>query len=368
MFLKKKMRVQTEQLWDIFTVKEEYNTSIKDNYNRNLYWMSNNRNVLKPTVSEYLIEHGLTPEYPNGKNFALCLTHDVDRLFDTTPKRQLLKQLMKQILLFKLGKAVKVLKKILSKNNEINDFKISETLKFSEKYGAKSSFYFLALNPNEQDFNYHLENIQHIFSEIKQHNGEIGLHGSHTAYNNLEKLQAEKQKLEKAAETKILGHRNHYLKFETPTSWHNLANQNFTYDTTFGYADCAGFRNGMCHPYTPFSLKTNSYLDIVELPLIIMDCTLWKYMHLGKTEQLAVCKQIIDEVAKNKGVLTLLWHNTEMQGHKGYLYEEILKYAQSKNAWMPTAIELVNYWKEKKYHIQTQELLSQIKPTEKNVY
>jgi hypothetical protein len=47
------------------------------------------------------------------------------------------------------------------------------------------------------------------------------------------------------------------------------------YDTTFGYNDLVGFRNGMCYPFRPYNLNTASEVNILEIPLALMDGTLF---------------------------------------------------------------------------------------------
>lgn len=37
--------------------------------------MSKHRHILEPQVSRFLVENGLSFEYPEGKDFAVCLTH-----------------------------------------------------------------------------------------------------------------------------------------------------------------------------------------------------------------------------------------------------------------------------------------------------
>ena len=171
----------------------------------------------------------------------------------------------------------------------------------------------------------------------------------------------EKERLEKAIGKKVTGYRNHFLRFETPNTWEYLEKANFKYDTTFGYADCVGFRNGTCHPFQPFSNSQDNFLNITELPLIIMDGTLTKYMNLNEKEQFNVCKNIIDTVEKNNGVLTLLWHNNLMDGNRGEFYNALLKYAFEKNAWITTSNEIVNWWQENNYSVITKNILQELK-------
>jgi hypothetical protein len=69
---------QNPELWELFTKKEEYNSTFHDQYDRFPYYLSSQRNIFDPRVSRFLVENGLCPEYPGGKKFAVCLTHDID--------------------------------------------------------------------------------------------------------------------------------------------------------------------------------------------------------------------------------------------------------------------------------------------------
>ena len=347
-----------KELWRLFTAQEEYDANLTDKFNRNPYWLSKNRNVFIPTVSEYLFKNGLKPYYPNNKKFALCLSHDIDVLYLT--REQHIKNAAKSLWNMQLREFTKSL--TASMKREINpNFHISKILKHEQKYNAKSSFNFLSLSSAEQDFNYDLREITELFDEILENNGEIGLHGGHLAYNNILKIKQEKEQMEAVIGRPVSGYRNHYLRFETPSTWEYLDELNFKYDTTYGFADCVGFRNGMCYPFHPYSLDKKTFLDIVELPLIIMDGTLLDYMKLSEKNQFKLCKQLIDIVAHNCGVLTLSWHNDGMQGYKGELYAAILKYADDKGAWMPTSNDIVDFWKESKFLEIEKTLLEQLK-------
>jgi len=350
-----------QYLWDLYTAKEEYNSTLVDNFNRNPFWASKNRDIFSPKISEFLLKEGLKPSYPENKKFAICLTHDVDILFNDTTRKQYLKKGVKDLIKLDLSGFVKTLSDS-TKRKIIPNFHISETLKHERKYNAKSSFYFLSLSKGEQDYNYDLAEISDVFDQIRENNGEIGLHGGHEAYDNISKMKQEKEKLESIIGEKVHGYRNHYLRFQTPSTWQHLDKLNFIYDTTYGYADCVGFRNGMCHPFQPFDLNENKFLDIIELPLIIMEFSLeQRYMRISESKQFEFCKQMIDTVAKNNGVLTLLWHNTQMQGQQGQLYNAILKYAYEQNAWLTTGNEIVDFWKGNNFHKKTNEILNKLR-------
>jgi peptidoglycan/xylan/chitin deacetylase (PgdA/CDA1 family) len=332
---------QEKELWNLFTKVEEYNFFISDKHNRFRYYLSQHRNIFEPQASKFLIENGYKISYPEDEKFAVCLTHDIDAL--NFPKLTTMFDSYKALLKGQIRSSLILFKSLINKKN--NPWQnIKEIIKLEEKYNAKSSFYFLTLDKNEIDFNFNIEDLEPELKYIIDNGCEVGLHGGFGEYNNLEKIKEKKMRLEKIIDKKVLGYRNHYLKFKIPDTWEVLNKAGFKYDTTFGYADCVGFRNGMCHPFKPYNLKTEKEIDILEIPLIIMDFTLFDYMHLEIDESWKIIKLLIDTVEQYKGVITILWHNTSMVNEKYRLYEKILSYCTKQNAWCTTCNSIADWW------------------------
>jgi peptidoglycan/xylan/chitin deacetylase (PgdA/CDA1 family) len=329
---------EQNELWDIFTRKEEYNPLFLDKYERFPYHLSNYRKIFSPLVSRYLLENGFKPEYPDGKKFAVCLTHDIDITNEGYLRCAV--NSVKSTFRGNLSDAVKY--PIYAINKKKHPYwNFHEIMKLEEKYGAKSSFYFLALEPREVDYTYDLQSIRDDIRLIDAKGWEVGLHGGHESYKNLEDIVTKKRMIESILGKEVVGYRNHYLRFKVPDTWELLSKAGFKYDTTFGYADCVGFRNGMCHPFKPFNLNTGKQIDILEIPLVIMDNTLLKdYMRLDFEKAWELTKQLIDCVKQCRGVITVLWHNNSMQGEKLQFYEKLLKYCQGEEAWMTSGNEI----------------------------
>jgi hypothetical protein len=93
-------------------------------------------------------------------------------------------------------------------------------------------------------------------------------------------------------------------------------------------------------------LNTNKEIDILEIPLTIMDCTLFDYMKLDIDSAWKLTKLLIDTVEKYNGVITILWHNTYMVGYNLKFYEKILDYCERKNAWLTFGEEMWKFWSE----------------------
>jgi hypothetical protein len=316
-----------QELWDLFTRKEEYSNLSRDQYDRFSYSESSVRNIYEPRVSKYLVEQGYRIEYPYDKPFAVCLTHDIDSVY-------LSRSLKADYALQHLQKGSLSGFMHFMRKSPFCDFK--DILSVEEKYEADSSFYFMAEDSGEQDYAYQVEDFESVLTEIVDRGSEVGLHGGHTSYLNAEELKTKKERLEKILDKKIIGYRNHYLRFRVPETWEYLHDAGFLYDTTLGYPDRIGFRNGMCHPFKPFNLKTGKPIGILEIPLAIMSTTFGEYMKIDLNKAWEITKDLIDTVDQYHGVLTVLWHNTDLIGDQRKFYEKFLKYCAEKNAWMTT--------------------------------
>lgn len=335
---------QNPEIWDLFTQKEEYISIIRDQFDRFRYYASKNRDIFEPKVSQFLINQGLSGQYPSDAPFAVCLTHDVDYLY--------VSPLMKGISALNHLRNIRFslfLHSIIDmRSKKIPLWNFYEILALEEKYGAKSSFYFMVQDLGDQDYEYNIEDCMDIIQDISDRGWEVGLHGGHAAYVNPVEIKEKKQRLEKILNRKVIGYRNHYLRFKVPETWEYLANAGFEYDSTFGYADCIGFRNGMCHPFKPYNLNTQCEIDILEIPLIIMDRSLDLYMGFDPDRAWDITIKVINTVAECHGIITLLWHNTELVKDNMMFYERILKYCAEKKAWMTSGEKILKWAQNRK--------------------
>lgn len=328
------LKRERPDLWNRFTRREEYENPIRDMYGRFPYWASKERDIFKPTVSEYLYENGLIrPEYPDGCEFAVWVTHDIDIIYGSPYTK-----ILNGLIALKKGDTKTAKDEFLSLQKRKSPFfNFDEILSLEEKYGVKSTWFFQALNPGEPEFRYQINDVDSVLADIIESEGEIGLHGGFEAPFNLDKLLLEKRRLEKVLGEKVFGYRSHYLKFQIPDTWENLVKAGFSYDSTLGYADCAGFRSGMCHPYRPINLNTGKEINIVEYSVHVMDISLFNhYLRLNFDMCWKLIKQIIESVHRCHGILVINWHNTSYlkDSIEKKLFKNILKDCQKNNAWM----------------------------------
>jgi peptidoglycan/xylan/chitin deacetylase (PgdA/CDA1 family) len=328
-------------IWDIFSRKEEYGSPLRDQYGRFPYYASSNRNIFRPVVSEYLVDNGFHVEYPSDESFAVCLTHDIDDIY--TP---ILPKAIASVRHLTRGSTSECLHSAAQmRSGKLPLWNFHDILDLEEQYDAKSSFYFMAGNPGERGYTYPIGDCESALGTIIDQGSEIGLHGGHTSYLQPNELKGKKERLEKILNKTITGYRNHYLRFSVPETWRYLQEAGFLYDTTLGYADCVGFRNGMCYPFRPYDLQKEEIIDIIEIPLVIMDDTLFNsYMRLNAEQAWDITRQLIQAVAECHGVITFLWHNYSCIGEQKKFYQKILEYCREKNAWMTSGEQIYRWW------------------------
>lgn len=339
---------QSPEIWDLFTRKKEYFPEKLDEHDRLFCDESDLKHAFEPAVSRYLVEHGMEVEFPENKTFAVCLTHDVDDIYPPLSHSLLSSAHCMKNLNFR-DSAAQLLWKFRGKEHSPY-LNLSEIMDLEARYGAKSSFYFITAEADIIRFRYNIEDVGNHLGNILDRGWEVGLHGGYYSYDTPEAIINEKRRLEDVLGKKVMGFRNHYLRFKTPDSWEILSDVGFKYDSTFGYNNSVGFRNGMCHPFRPYNLKEGREIEILEIPLVIMDAALFETAKSFE-EAWECTKNLIDTTAKLNGVITLLWHNfvfgCSFRNDWVRLYEKVLQYCSEKGAWMTSGEEIYSMWEDK---------------------
>ena len=200
-----------------------------DRFNSFLCCLSSSKNVLEPAVSRYLVEHGLRLSYPGGKRFAVFLTHDIDKLY--LSKSEMAKASYPAIKKLRVGELARAL--FSNKVKSLNAlWSFSKTMDIEERYGARSTFFIRAPDRKNLDYCYDVEVLREDLRSIIDRGWEVGRHGGHEAYDNLDQMRFEKEKVQSVAAKRIIGYRNHCLKLDVPLSWRLLNLAGFSYDST----------------------------------------------------------------------------------------------------------------------------------------
>lgn len=191
----------------------------------------------------------------------------------------------------------------------------------SERHGLTSTFYFLAGTPGAIDAIYGLSDppIRRLLKRIHGRGHEIGLHSGYGTYQSPELVDREVTALKRACaaagfDQPTWGVRQHYLRFEIPTTWrcHELAG--LEHDSTLGFADHIGFRAGTCREFPAYDLLARRKLRLRERPIVVMDATLFGYQALDPAQADSRVRAIVDACRRHGGDAVLLYHNSTLTG------------------------------------------------------
>ncbi len=121
--------------------------------------------------------------------------------------------------------------------------------------------------------------------------------------------------------------RQHFLAISAPSSFIAMEDAGLTADFSFGFSRHEGFRNSYCMPFHPFDHDRQRMLDLVCVPLAMMDVSCLTHRRMSYDGIFLAVGEMLDEVRLFGGVFSLLWHNSTFDEvyHPGVtkFYEEL---------------------------------------------
>lgn len=289
----------------------------------------------------------------NGRDFAVCLTHDIDALWKYRWCNEIrilgsliIKSRQPLAALRRVSYAVPTLFR-LKPDPYCN---LEHLMNLEQRCSFRSTFYFMSDKGSKFSGRYSIERseVKELVRQIEGRGHEVGLHGSFHSYNNSKVLANEKKRLDSVVSSKHYGARQHALRWKTPDTWRILEAAGLLYDTTLGFADHEGFRCGFCLPYRPFDVMEDRTLSIWELPLTVMDFTLQQYRNMSLKAAWQSILSLLEVTKKHNGLFVLLWHNSSLDDMAlpgwGQLYHRLLCYISSQNVLATSGIQIVAHW------------------------
>jgi peptidoglycan/xylan/chitin deacetylase (PgdA/CDA1 family) len=330
---------------------EEYVNKNRDNHNRfpATESLAYNQGFLNtPIINEYLetlksmlLQLDTNLKFKNHA-FRCYVTCDVDQPFDCTTEN------LKNFIRASVGdilkrKSIKEFAKRIRRYiyNKFGSYKYDENYTFEwyintcEKAGIQTTFYFIPSNIEAQNgcYELHDKKIQNLLKYIAYRGHEIGVHGSYQTYQDKEKAKFQKNIIDDILNSleisqKVIGNRQHYLRWDSSITPAVLEYAGFDYDTTGSYADRPGFRYGVCYEFSMFDFLNRKKLNLKQKPLIVMECSIIdnSYMGLGYSEKTSkIMKDLKQKCFKYGGDFSILWHNSHFKTEEAKkMFEEII--------------------------------------------
>jgi hypothetical protein len=305
----------------------------------------------------------LSSRWPEGKRFALVLSHDVDHLVPSSLLERV-RQLWharnassdRQILIL-----LNFIKVIFHKLRSTSStwMSIDQWMAIEAKYGYKSSFFFLAQplpKPHFEDsfyrysdhayYNNKKKSIRGIMRSIAENGWEVGLHGSVYAHANAEILQHERAILEQELGQEVVSLRQHHLCYDIRYTPEVQAKAGFQADSSLGSNNSADYRCGTGLPFFMYNFKNTKKLNLLEVPLIIQDIALMRVQQMDMKLAVDHCLELLHDAATRKSAITVLWHNSfGPNALETKVYKEILREASTLGAWGCSVAEMNQWWR-----------------------
>jgi hypothetical protein len=206
------------------------------------------------------------------------------------------------------------------------------------RLGAGATYFFKAARRTRFDAPYPLaqREVRRRLRDLAVAGFEIGLHPGYFAHDNPARLAAERDLLAAATGVPPSVVRQHFLRHEpalTPRIQHEAG---LRIDSTLGFASREGFRRGTCHPFRLWDLRRRAALDLWEMPLSVMDTTLFQYRRLEPPDALEAAWRVARAASRVGGCGVILWHNTAFDEvdypGQGAVYERLLERAAADGA------------------------------------
>jgi peptidoglycan/xylan/chitin deacetylase (PgdA/CDA1 family) len=383
-----------EKIFDRLTLSHEIRTSVRDAFG-NFEWNYDDAHLKGRLYDPYLDvpievlrqqlqathpQVKLEPRWPREKKFALCLSHDVDevteraswskishRLTQTIRAQPGLKKIVEQSV-YSIARAYRKLRHL-----GIDPlWHYEDWLKIEDKYGYKSTFFFFPSelsHPHYYDCAYRMKDrivyegskmsVKDMLQQIDKSGWEIGLHGSYHSAGRLDLLKDQRQQISTALGREIYSTRQHFLRYDPAITPSLHAQAGFTADSTQGYNFSLGFRAGTSFPYGAWDHQNSQPLPLLEIPLNIMDSSLFNPNLYGYNEERAIrhCLKIMDNVERVGGCLTLSWHPNYLNQESWWnVYKILLEEAHHRNAWGCSVSELHQWWTDREKRVMANKI------------
>jgi hypothetical protein len=312
------------------------------------------------------------PPIPDGHQFVVCLTHDVDHpsirqhQWDHTMFGFLSRALFASVL--------RVFRGQLSIRDLLRNWTAALQLPlvhlgwardfwrdFDDRYleleaGNPSTFFVIPFAdragrtpdssaPALRASRYGAQYLADTLGKLQSANCEIGLHGIDGWLDSALGRQ-ELEELRRLLGASPIGVRMHWLYYSQQSAA-KLEAAGAAYDSTIGYNDTIGYRAGTTQVYKPLDANR-----LLELPLHAMDTAMFysSYLNLSMDQAKTRLGQLGDNVVRFGGTLTINWHDRSIAPERLWseCYRDLIKDVSARGAWFATAGQAVSWFRKRR--------------------
>jgi hypothetical protein len=347
--------------FDIFAVMASYFENKLGSSNEPVNLGENNTDILKPQFGSYVnyflhllkqcgkLPGSFQPEspWPSQAPFALGLSYDIDILKRKIPGSlaMLANAMFTRRSFGALSSSFKGLADA-AKSQLLG--RVNPYCQFGRLFrpGLSSTVFIYARQRRDRrDPTYSLKSVKAKLTHFLTSDIELALHNGIGTWNSPEILADARQSLSAQFNKEVSGIRPHFLNLKLPDFWKNILG--FKYSSSVGSDSAPGFTFGLNFPFFGFALPDWRKIDILELPIALMDCALFTIEN--ENTRLQVINELVDRCCLNHGLLVIDWHNTSAyeSDFPGWLeaHNYIINRARQKGAFIGSLGQISDIWR-----------------------
>jgi hypothetical protein len=258
---------------------------------------------------------------PAGKKCILVLSHDVDRPLDPLNLGPTLKLAANSFVRggsissvwygsIAAGKALHA----LGTDRTARQWLFDELADEEERRGFRSTFFVAPTSRFSKEGSYF--DVEYDVRQPKFRNAslslvergfEIGLHVGYHTRGDVTRLRREKELLEDAVGTSVIGSRHHYWHLGRPP-WPALqahGDIGICYDSSMAFNDARGYRLGTAFPFRPWNPELERPIECLQIPTVLMDRD---ENGFSVEAALARLEGVLECLKRCEGIAAIDWH------------------------------------------------------------
>lgn len=355
-----------DELVRLFTRAEERESSYRngwrvweapasENYHRGALWVAEvDRWLAAERAKLEAAGHQLEPLWPDGKRFAMYLSHDIDKVSNEQTYQQVLRATEDR----PRSRRKVWFRNLKGRYPAAPDLKetIEKGLEIETRHGVVSSWFFTTYpvrKAEEFDCVYQpsdpclyqgkVTTIKAMMADLVAQGHDVGLHGSYWSARESGMLKEQREQLARDSGLPITTTRQHWLHFDVDITPKEQSQAGIKVDGTFGFNRHLGFRAGTSMPFFWPDL------DLLEVPLVIQDVAVFSpaAMELDLAMANKVCDQLVEEVACVQGCVGTLLHPEQFPLIRDLdrWYDQLIGNAIAKGGWVTSLAEINEWWR-----------------------
>lgn len=185
------------------------------------------------------------------------------------------------------------------------------------KNNLPSVFFFLLADKSKYDRNLDPQSplMKSLINKVQSFS-DIGIHPSFYSSDEPGKIITEKERLVNISGNQITKSRQHFLRFNFPSTYNELLEAGLIEDFSMAYAEMPGFRAGTSKPFYFYDLKNEKATGLIIFPVTCMDATFIYYLQKSPEKSLIEILNLLKEIKKVNGTFIPVFHNDNL-GEKG---------------------------------------------------